>query len=593
LIKLYKHLDALTYIRERMTVSTDDMGKRKPREVAGILLKLLLIGILTLAFTLQPGESESTTWTVDDDGPADFHTIQEAINAASLGDTIYVHNGTYYEQVVVNKSVSLVGDKIAKPTIITTGTPPPIINGSKSSVHISANNVTVTSFEIQNLIDDWGIFLNHSSNSIANDNTVKAVLAIFVDGGSGNNISDNEVADLGYSCVFHGLELRNSEDNVVTGNYLGEYCHNAFIASNAHHNYVAFNFVAGHMVNTFTLTQCNNNLVVGNTIRCGGLAGSSAVFIQGSNSNVLYHNNFNADAGGTLTVSAHSAFNNTWDNGYPSGGNYWNDYAGNDSYSGPHQNETGSDGIGDTAYTIDENNQDNFPLMNPWTPPDYMPPQIFVLSPRNTTYATTPVPLTFTVNEPTSWIGYSLDGQANITVLGNTTLTGLSEGMHNVIVYANDTSGNQGLSTKIYFTYTREIPIKEGENATIESNVTVTDATATANALHFHASGPSGSTGWINVTFPKVNTTEITVFVNNFKLTPPPFPIITGNETHYFVHFEFTLSTHDITILYEMPVGGISIPVNKLELLAPYIGLTILLAVAVVAVVYVKKRKRK
>jgi len=40
------------------------------------------------------------------------------------------------------------------------------------------------------------------------------------------------------------------------------------------------------------------------------------------------------------------------------------------------------------------------------------------------------------------------------------------------------------------------------------------------------------------------------------------------------------------------PVGGIYIPVNKLELLAPYIGLTILLAVAVVTVVYVKKRKR-
>jgi len=40
------------------------------------------------------------------------------------------------------------------------------------------------------------------------------------------------------------------------------------------------------------------------------------------------------------------------------------------------------------------------------------------------------------------------------------------------------------------------------------------------------------------------------------------------------------------------PVGGIYIPVNKLELLAPYIGLTILLAAAVVTLVYVKKRKR-
>jgi len=51
------------------------------------------------------------------------------------------------------------------------------------------------------------------------------------------------------------------------------------------------------------------------------------------------------------------------DAGYPLGGNYWDDYNGADLFSGQYQNETGSDGIGDTAYTIDVNNQDNYPLM--------------------------------------------------------------------------------------------------------------------------------------------------------------------------------------------------------------------------------------
>jgi parallel beta-helix repeat protein len=83
---------------------------------------------------------------------------------------------------------------------------------------------------------------------------------------------------------------------------------------------------------------------------------------------------------------------------------------------------------------------------------DTTPPTITILSPQNTTYNTTSVPLTFTVNEPTSWIGYSLDGSANITIIGNTTLIGLSEGFHNLIVYANDTSGNMGTSNRIYFT---------------------------------------------------------------------------------------------------------------------------------------------
>ncbi len=41
---------------------------------------------------------------------------------------------------------------------------------------------------------------------------------------------------------------------------------------------------------------------------------------------------------------------------------------GHDIYTGPYQNETGSDGVGDTPYIIDVNNEDRYPLMKPWTP---------------------------------------------------------------------------------------------------------------------------------------------------------------------------------------------------------------------------------
>jgi hypothetical protein len=57
------------------------------------------------------------------------------------------------------------------------------------------------------------------------------------------------------------------------------------------------------------------------------------------------------------------------------------------------------------------------------------------------------------VNEPTSWIGYSLDNKPNVTITGNTTLTGLSNSSHNVIVYATDLAGNTG-SNATYFTVT-------------------------------------------------------------------------------------------------------------------------------------------
>jgi len=348
-------------------VILESVRRMKVKAVSVIMLTLLLMSMLTLAFNIQQVESEPITWTVDDDGPADFSSIQEAINAASPGDTIYVYNGIYYEQVVVNKSVSLIGeDGIATTAIIT--------NGTEFTVYISANNVTISGFEVQNSMDgDWGIISNHSSNSIVNENIVKAVYAIRVEGGSGNNISDNEVVGPPDSCVRFGLELINSSNNVVTRNYLSMDCHTAFRMDNSSHNYIAFNYISAHFTaQLLAIVKSNNNLIVGNTIGPGVVGG--IVGFVGSNGSVLYHNNFLKKESTNIWIDENS-MNNTWDNGYPSGGNYWSNYTGVDLYSGPYQNETGSDGIGDTPYVvgdppyvIDEDNPDRYPLMNPWTP---------------------------------------------------------------------------------------------------------------------------------------------------------------------------------------------------------------------------------
>jgi len=79
-------------------------------------------------------------------------------------------------------------------------------------------------------------------------------------------------------------------------------------------------------------------------------------------------------------------------------------------------------------------------------------PEIVILSPQNTTYRTASVGLTFTISEEAPWIGYSLDSEENVTVAGNTTLAGLSEGGHSVLVFANGTSGFVGSSERVYFT---------------------------------------------------------------------------------------------------------------------------------------------
>jgi parallel beta-helix repeat protein len=115
---------------------------------------------------------------------------------------------------------------------------------------------------------------------------------------------------------------------------------------------------------------------------------------------------------------------------------------------------------------IDEDNVrhvDNHPLGSPVNisdfefppipkaPLDAKPPTVSVFSPKNITYAVNNVYITLNVTEPPSWIGYSLDGQANVTIAEPTTLTELSDGKHSLTVYANDTAGNTGVSDTVYF----------------------------------------------------------------------------------------------------------------------------------------------
>lgn len=124
------------------------------------------------------------------------------------------------------------------------------------------------------------------------------------------------------------------------------------------------------------------------------------------------------------------------------------------------------------------------------------PPIITVISPQNTTYSTSSVPLTFSVSEPTSWIGYSLDAQENVTITHNTTLNGLFDGLHWITVYANDSlppAGNMGSSDTIYFTVDTTPPmvsILSPENGTWHRGIHV--------ALNFTVSEPAY---WIGYSF--------------------------------------------------------------------------------------------
>lgn len=285
------------------------------------------------------------------------------------------------------------------------------------------SNVTVKEFVItdgEEFIENEadGILLDNASQITVANNTISSIWSIWEMNGVG----------------FSAIDVWNGSSNVFTGN--------SFL-NDAYGIY-------------FSNTQ--KNLIVGNIF-----VSSTIAFGNSASNNTVYHNNFIASYG--LLVNDGDYENpdsmNVWDNGYPDGGNYWTDYA---SYGAK---EIDSSGIGNKPYIIDTKNSDRYPLMQPFNSTFFAfqvtPPTISIESPINQTYSKTKIPLDFSINvfsadKTVNWIGYSLDGQQNVTLIGNSTLIGLSSGLHSVTVYANDTFGNMGASETFTFNIPRPFP---------------------------------------------------------------------------------------------------------------------------------------
>ena len=120
------------------------------------------------------------------------------------------------------------------------------------------------------------------------------------------------------------------------------------------------NSITNNKNNGISLYYCFHNNVSENYIANNGNYGIS---LDIESSNFIYHNNF---INNTLHVLSTGDSNNTWDDGYPSGGNYWSGYNDTDLWSGPDQNQPGNDSIWDHPYTISSLEADRYPLVNPW-----------------------------------------------------------------------------------------------------------------------------------------------------------------------------------------------------------------------------------
>ncbi|MFQ6107231.1 MAG: NosD domain-containing protein [Thermoplasmata archaeon] len=228
-----------------------------------------------------------------------------------------------------------------------------IPSGAGQVILANCTNVTV---ENQNVSHSTvGIQLGFSSNNtIANNTASHGGVGIFLEH-SRDNLIVNNTANHNIrpgTGTWFGLYMRFSDNNTLTRNTASDNMYGIVIHDSSG-NTVSNNTVSKNSQG-ITLWYSTGTVVFENALSSNGVGVYSDFGV-----NRIFHNSF--------TDNTEQARQNggagIWDDGYPSGGNYWSDYNGTDNYSGPNQDQPGPDGIGDTPYPIDAGGQDNYPLM--------------------------------------------------------------------------------------------------------------------------------------------------------------------------------------------------------------------------------------
>ncbi|MFE3845705.1 LamG-like jellyroll fold domain-containing protein, partial [Thermoplasmatota archaeon] len=298
---------------------------------------------------------------VDDDADPSWYddthvvTIQEGIYNASAGDTVYVFSGMYSENILINKSLNLIGE--SEDTTFIIG------NGNSSAVDITADYVNVSGFIIINdgradgigisitdgdnnqitntVISDGGIGIklsnsnyNMISNNILIDNSNSDI--IISDVSSFNNISNNFIeSNDHYSGILIHL---NSDSNNVYSNTIRNQWYGIRISDSSNYNNISSNTIPGHPYGIYTHNFSQNNFIDSNSIYASMVAlyitdcqnfNISENIIQdcldyglrliNSNNGIIYNNNISRNGGGISLISTHHiniSKNNIFDNDF-------------------------------------------------------------------------------------------------------------------------------------------------------------------------------------------------------------------------------------------------------------------------------------
>jgi parallel beta-helix repeat protein len=358
-----------------------NLNKRPKSSAAFIVLALIAFQVACVfPLTVQLAHANSKTILI----PDNYATISAAVENAAPGDTILVKRGIYYENVAINKSLSIIGEDAQNTIVIGSGGVP-----SQSVFNISASNVRVSGFTIESMNYSLttpskfatGIGIGGDNCTIDSNNILNVYRGIYV-GGWGDLCGGKDsttIAENNITGTFSdGIRLFGGSMNKIYGNnliacnasaiaidgYLNQIYKNNLKANRqgigvGSQNTVLFGNNITNSINWGIYFEASNTVTAANNIT-GNRWGIylSPAFAPGNNT--FYHNNF---INNTKHVNIGSSYNiQNWDNGVPSSGNYWSNYTG----------------AGEAVFTIDSNNTDHYPITTPYniSPLDSLPAQI-------------------------------------------------------------------------------------------------------------------------------------------------------------------------------------------------------------------------
>jgi len=353
------------------------------RTVSAAIIAMLLTSTLTLAFNIQPVKAIGATIYIRGDGSIDPPTAPIQRN----GD-IYTFADDIYDSIVIERD-----------DIILNGGANTIQGvGSGEGINLyGRHNVTIKESTIR--LFNIGLFVSCSSNnSISANDVADNYYGILIQGSSGNSVFENNMTnnqysvDISYSSgnsVFEnnmtnniwciglyessnnsmcennmanndcGIAIGRSSDNSVSRNNITKNRYGVILGGDpgSSNNSIFENNIANNWWCGIELASSSNNTIRGNSITSNG----HGIMLDESTGNVVHHNNFIGNSLQVYDLAWEYPYKepslDIWDDGYPSGGNYWSDYTDVD---------LNNDGIWDHPYVIDANNQDNYPLVNPW-----------------------------------------------------------------------------------------------------------------------------------------------------------------------------------------------------------------------------------